>query len=490
MRTPIPAERLQKLQALREKGVDPYPRLFEGAEPIGGFRDRIVDGAMVPVRAAGRITAIRGHGKAAFLDLKDRSGKIQVYFKKDTLGDALYEVYQLLDLGDFIGVDGEVAKTRTGEPTVFAKSFTLLSKSLQPLPAKWHGLKDVQIRYRKRYLDLVSSDDVPKIFLRRADVIREIRAFLDGRGFIEVETPVLHSIAGGATARPFVTHHNALDMDLFMRIALELHLKRLLVGGLERVYEIGRVFRNEGIDATHNPEFTMLEAYQAFTDFTGMMELCETLFANLAKKYFGESRRVPYGELELDFTPPFPRRTYRDLLREHAKVDLEDHEGVKRVAREMKIDVAGLDHYAIANEIFEEAVEPTLLHPTFVTEHPVAICPLAKTKASDPTIAERFELFIAHKELANAFSELNDPIDQEERFRKQVASGSDEVPKEVDVDYVVALEHGLPPAGGIGIGIDRLVMLLTNSHNIREVVLFPLLRRQEGEGPIEVEGEE
>jgi lysyl-tRNA synthetase, class II len=487
MRNPIPEARLQKLQALREKGVDPFPRRFDGAEPIGGFRERIREGEMVPVRAAGRVVAIRNFGKAAFLDVKDRSGRIQVYFKKDAIGDAAYEVYQLLDLGDLIGVEGDLGKTRTGEPTVFAKSFQLLAKSLQPLPAKWHGLKDVEIRYRKRYLDLIASEDVQKIFLRRADVIREVRAFLDGRGFIEVETPVLHSIAGGATARPFVTHHNALDMDLYMRIALELHLKRLLVGGLERVYEIGRIFRNEGIDATHNPEFTMLEAYQAYTDMSGMMELVETLFASLALKYFGESRRVPYGERELNFTPPFARRTYRDLLREHASVDLDDREGVKRVAQALKIDAAGRDHWDLANEIFEETVEPKLIDPTFVTEHPVAICPLAKAKASDPTVAERFELFVDHKELANAFSELNDPIDQEERFRKQVESGSDEVPKEVDVDYVVALEHGLPPAGGIGIGIDRLVMLLTNSHNIREVVLFPLLRRQEGEGPIEVE---
>jgi lysyl-tRNA synthetase class 2 len=480
MRTPIPRERLQKLQALEEKGVDPFGRRFDDALPIGDGVRRALAGETGAFRAAGRIVAIRGHGKAAFLDLKDRTGRIQVYLKKDVVGERLFEIYQLLDLGDFLGVEGDLGKTRTGEPTIFASSFTLLTKSLQPLPEKWHGLKDVEIRYRKRYLDLVSNDEVTAVFLRRAEIIRRIRAFLDSRGFIEVETPTMHAIAGGATARPFVTHHNALDLELYLRVALELHLKRLLVGGLDRVYEIGRIFRNEGIDSRHNPEFTMLEAYQAYTDYNGMMELAQTLLSSLAEAFFGPARRVPYGGREIDFTPPFRRASYRDLLREHASADIDDHGALKRVAHDLRLDVSGLDAHGVANEIFEETVEPKLVDPTFVVDYPLPICPLAKAKRSDPSLAERFELFVDGTEIANAFTELNDPIDQEERFRRQVAAGGDEVPREVDVDFVIALEHGMPPAGGIGIGIDRLTMILTNSPSIREVILFPLLRPQEG----------
>ncbi len=481
MRSPIPSDRLQKLKALRERGVEPYPYRFPEARPIRDVLASLRDDATVEARSAGRIVAIRGHGKAAFVDLKDRTGRIQVYFKRDALGEDAFEAYKLLDLGDIIGVDGTVAKTRTGEPTIFATAFSLLTKTLQPLPEKWHGLKDVEIRYRKRYLDLLSNEDVQRIFIRRAEIVRDIRAFLDERGFIEVETPTMHAIAGGAAARPFITHHNALDMDLYLRIALELHLKRLLVGGLERVYEIGRIFRNEGIDTRHNPEFTMLEAYQAYTDYHGMMELSESLLARLAERYFGPECRVPYGDGTLDCKPPFKRRSYRELVREHAGVDVEDRAGLARVARQLELDVAGLDLPHLANEIFEETCEPKLVDPTFVVDYPLAICPLAKSKAGEPTVAERFELFVNGTELANAFSELNDPIDQEERFVRQVASNDEEAPKEVDVDFVQALEHGMPPAGGIGIGIDRLVMLFTNSHSIREVILFPLLRKQEGE---------
>ena len=467
--------RIEKLNKLREKGVDPYGACYNNATPL----KEVVDGYSEEdegkkVKCAGRIMTMRRQGKASFLHIKDWSGKLQVYVKMNTVGEEKYEIFRLLDLGDIIGVEGGLVKTRTGEITVFADDLTVLSKALLPPPEKWHGLKDVEIRYRQRYIDLSSNDDVMDLFLKRSSIIKSIRNFLDNRKFVEVETPMMQAIPGGAVARPFITHHNSLDMELFLRIAPELYLKRLLVGGMERVYEINRNFRNEGLSTRHNPEFTMMELYQAYSDYNGMMELTETLISGLAHDLYGPFE-VPYGERTIDLSPPWQRSTFSELLSKYASVDLDDEEGLKAKGKELGMDVKGVHKDIIAEHIFGELVEKELWNPTFVIDYPVSICPLTKACEDNPNLAQRFEMYIATMELANSYSELNEPLEQSKRFHEQAA---DDTEGKIDEDFLKALKYGMPPAGGLGIGIDRLVMILTNSASIRDVILFPLLRQQ------------
>ena len=467
--------RIAKLEKLRELGVDPFGRRYTGASAIGDIVESYnADEEGKPVKAAGRITQIRGHGKAAFFDIADWTGKMQVYVRKDRVGDETFDLFKLLDLGDIVGVEGGLFKTRTGEISIFADIVTPLTKSLLPPPEKWHGLRDVEIRYRQRYVDLVANREVLETFLSRTQIIREFRRVLDERGFVEVETPMMQPIPGGAAARPFITHHNTLDIDLYLRIAPELYLKRLLVGGMERVYEINRNFRNEGISTRHNPEFTMLEAYQAYANYEDMMELTEAIIAASADRARG-GRQFAYGESELDLTPPWPRRKYADLLLEHAGVAIDDQKGIIDKARALQIETEGAPFDVVANEVFEETVEKRLWQPTFVLDYPKALCPLTKACDDNSDFAQRFELYIAGMEIANAYSELNDPLEQEQRFREQLELAEGEV-REIDHDFLRAQKHGMPPAGGLGIGIDRVVMLLTNSASIRDVILFPLLR--------------
>ena len=467
--------RIEKLNKLREKGVDPYGACYNNATPL----KEVVDGYSEEdegkkVKCAGRIMTMRRQGKASFLHIKDWSGKLQVYVKMNTVGEEKYEIFRLLDLGDIIGVEGGLVKTRTGEITVFADDLTVLSKALLPPPEKWHGLKDVEIRYRQRYIDLSSNDDVMDLFLKRSSIIKSIRNFLDNRKFVEVETPMMQAIPGGAVARPFITHHNSLDMELFLRIAPELYLKRLLVGGMERVYEINRNFRNEGLSTRHNPEFTMMELYQAYSDYNGMMELTETLISGLAHDLYG-TFEIPYGERTIDLSPPWQRSTFSELLSKYASVDLDDEEGLKAKGKELGMDVKGVHKDIIAEHIFGELVEKELWNPTFVIDYPVSICPLTKACEDNPNLAQRFEMYIATMELANSYSELNEPLEQSKRFHEQAA---DDTEGKIDEDFLKALKYGMPPAGGLGIGIDRLVMILTNSASIRDVILFPLLRQQ------------
>ncbi|MEQ8763847.1 MAG: lysine--tRNA ligase [Planctomycetota bacterium] len=474
-------DRKEKLDRLAELGREVWPRRFEGAQAT----EKAVQAAppeeeggesSETFRVAGRLQALRRFGKAGFGDLYDRTGKIQIGFQKDRLSEEDFKVYKLLDLGDIVGIEGKIGRTKTGEVTIWADRVELLTKALAPPPAKWHGLQDHELRYRRRYVDLYANREVLETFRTRSGIVRHLRAFLDERGFLEVETPMLHPIAGGAAARPFITHHNTLDMELYLRIAPEHFLKRLIVGGLERVYEIGRNFRNEGISTRHNPEFTMLELYQAYADYNDIIDLTEAMLGGVFETFAGGSS-IAVGDRTIDVSRPWKRARYEDLLKEHAGIGFGDPAAVQAKAKELKLDIAGLDPWKAINEIFEATVEPTLIEPTFVIDYPKAICPLAKADPERPEIAERFELFINRLEIANAFSELNDPIDQEERFRAQVATKDEEAPAEVDLDYVRALSHGMPPAGGLGVGIDRLVMLVTNSPSIRDVILFPLLRR-------------
>ncbi|MDI3258076.1 MAG: lysine--tRNA ligase [Kyrpidia sp.] len=480
--------RLEKLQALREMGVDPFghrwlpSHLAVEVLRFAGHRSKEeLERDGLRVRVAGRIMTKRGHGKASFAHILDRSGQIQIYVRLDRVGEHNYQLFDLLDLGDIVGVEGEVLRTNRGEVTVFADRVELLTKSLRPLPAKWHGLRDVEHRYRRRYVDLIVNPDVRHTFLLRSRIIQAMRRFLDERGFLEVETPTMHAVAGGAAARPFVTHHNALDMRLFMRIALELHLKRLIVGGLERVYEIGRIFRNEGISTKHNPEFTMMELYQAYSDFRDMMNLTETMIASIAQEVLGTTR-ITYQGREIDLTPPWRRESMVDLIRRHVGIDFRHVSGAdeaRALAEKRGVELKpGMGFGHIVNECFEQKVEHLLVQPTFVYGHPVEISPLAKRNEEDPRFTERFELFIVGREHANAFSELNDPIDQRRRFLDQLEDriqGQEEV-HEMDEDFLMALEYGMPPTGGLGVGVDRLVMLLTDQPSIRDVLLFPLLR--------------
>ena len=468
-------ERLDKLQMLYEKGIVPYGKRFDNTQSINAIIEKFIpEQNDIKVRAAGRIMTIRPHGKTAFMDIRDWTGKIQVYIKLDKIGAEKFEIFKYLDLGDIIGADGTLFKTRTGEITIYADDFTILSKSLLTPPEKWHGLKDVELRHRQRYVDLFTNPEVMETFLKRVKIIKYIRRFLDERGFVEVETPMMQSIPGGAVARPFITHHNALDIDLYLRIAPELYLKRLLVGGMERIYEINRNFRNEGISTRHNPEFTMMELYQAYSDYNGMMELTESLITSLVKEIHG-GYVIPFGDITIDTTPPWRRATFSELLKECGGVSIDDEAGLIRKSKELSLETNGIDKDNMANNIFEQVVEQTLVNPSFVIDYPTSICPLTKTCEYDKRFAQRFELYIASMEIANSYSELNDAIDQDKRFNEQLGTESD-ITGKIDEDFLTALKYGMPPAGGLGIGVDRLIMILTNNVSIREVILFPLLK--------------
>lgn len=481
----LEASRREKLKRLEQLGIDPWGGRFDGHQAIAAILARqaeIVADATGElhgphVRAAGRIILRRIQGKKMqFLHLQDWTGRLQVLLSRSLVGDDNWAVVECLDLGDIIGVDGQFKRTRTGEPTIFAERVYFLTKSIETPPAKHEGLADPELRQRMRYLDLVHSEGVLERFLRRTRIIQSIRSTLAAEGFVEVEGPTLHAVAGGAAARPFVTHHNALDIDLYLRIALELHLKRLLVGGMERVYELGRVYRNEGISARHNPEFTMLEVYQAYGDYRSMMDLTEKLIVQ-AIAASGQGLRLAWGSLELDFTLPFARKTYHELFREHTGVSPENPVAVAEYAQSLGLETTGRHPDVIKNAVFEAKVEDRLVGPVFVTDYPASICPLTKRRRDNPELAERFELFVAGMEVANAYTELNDPDLQEELFSRQLEGlPEEESMARMDRDFLRALRHGMPPAGGLGIGIDRLVMLLTNSPTIREVILFPLLR--------------
>ncbi len=481
--------RLEKLERIAALGIDPWGQRFDGHQAIAAVRALPVPPAEAgaepsgpTVRVAGRIMLRRGQGKVYFLDLRDWTEHIQIFVGKKQVGDSGWSIVEQLDLGDLIGVDGRLGYTKTGELTVFAERITFLAKSLLPPPEKWHGLTDVEQRYRQRYVDLFSNPESLAVFIGRSNLIASFRRTMAARGFLEVETPTMQSIAGGAAAKPFITHHNALDLDLFLRIALELHLKRLLVGGMERVFEIGRVYRNEGLSPRHNPEFTMMEAYQAYANYEVMMDLTEALICGAIESIGGGYQR-PWGETTIDFTPPWPRRTYADLLSEFAGVDPVDFPMVKAKAESCGLATAGKDPDVVISELFEAVVEEHLTGPIFVIDYPAAICPLTKRKASNPRVAERFELFVHGIELANAYTELNDPRLQEELFSKQlVGLAAEESMAKKDDDFVRALKHGMPPAGGLGIGIDRLCMILLNRSTIRDVILFPLLRPEAAGG--------
>jgi len=474
--------RRMKLSELQESGKDPFKIIkYDVTHHSKEIHDNFeqLEGSQVSV--AGRIMSRRGMGKASFCDLQDRDGKIQLYVRIDEIGEEAYEEFKKYDIGDIAGAKGEVFRTHKGEISIKVTSITLLAKSLKPLPEKWHGLKDVDLRYRQRYLDLIINPDVRKTFFTRSRILTEIRRFLDERGFLEVETPILNTIPGGAAARPFITHHNTLDIDLYLRIAPELYLKRLIVGGMEKVYEMGRMFRNEGMSIKHNPEFTMMEVYEAYNDYKGMMELTETLISTVAQKVLGTTK-ITYQGQEIDLTPPWPRLTMREAVLKYTGVDfdkVETDEEARRIAREMHIEVEGnLTRGEVMNLLFEEKVEENLVQPTFIMDYPVEISPLTKRKPDNPQLTERFELFITGREMANAYSELNDPIDQKQRFIEQVRKreAGDEEANMMDDDFITALEYGMPPTGGLGIGIDRLVMLLTDSYSIRDVLLFPTMK--------------
>jgi len=508
----LEAARREKLRKIAELGLDPWGGRLDDITAIVAARERIGEvkyvvtetGAEVElpdlsaagadfdfrawkaeqgkgeisgpkVRVAGRIILQRPTGKLIFVNLRDRTGDIQLFIGKKQVGDD-WELAQQFDLGDLIAADGMLGVTNTGEVTVFVEKLYFLAKSIEPPPEKYHGLSDPELRQRMRYLDLTYGEGVRQRFVARSRVVQSIRSTLADQGFLEIEGPTLHSIAGGAAARPFVTHHNALDIKLYMRIALELHLKQLLVGGMERVYELGRVYRNEGISPKHNPEFTMLEVYQAYGDYRSMMDLTESLILN-ALDAIGAGRHVRYGEATIDFTPPFARRRYDELFAEHTGVDPTDHDAIAALAAEIGFETAGRHRDVIKNDVFEEKVEDSLAGPVFVTDYPASICPLTKRKPDNPDVAERFELFIQGMEVANAYTELNDPDLQQKLFETQLAGLSDEESMaKMDHEFIRALRHGMPPAGGLGVGVDRLVMLLTGCQTIRDAILFPLLR--------------
>ena len=496
-------QRRKKLHEIEALGLGAYPHKYTWThtpkQAIAQFGERSTEqlsAERVALRVAGRIVALRPHGKAAFGHILGDGKRLQIYVKLDVVGEKAYKLFQLLDLGDIIGVTGHLFRTKTNELTVWVEHLELLSKALLPLPEKWHGLADIEQRFRRRYLDLIVTERTHDVFLRRARIMKELRSFFDERGYIEVETPMMHPILGGATARPFVTHHNTFDVDLYLRIAPELYLKRLVVGGLDRVYEINRNFRNEGIDAIHQPEFTMLEFYQAYSDYSDLMDMTEELFQDLLENVCG-TIVIPYGDQEIDFSK-FERLSMREAICKFwpsgagpapQSSDFATPGNPRSIAERYNqyarssmptLDLVhtgtNLSDGELIGELFEVIAESHLFQPTFIYDFPAEISPLSKCRADDPSIAERFELFIAGMEIANGFSELNDPAEQERRFRAQVEKGGHEMPKEVDTDYIRALSHGLPPTAGEGIGIDRLVMLLTDSHAIREVILFPLLR--------------
>lgn len=508
------AARMAKMQKIVDMGIDPWGHHFPDRQLTSEIRSRsseikyrLADGKVIElpnfetsqpdetidyrawktqqgtgeefgpkVRVAGRIVLMRPTGKLIFINLRDWTGDIQIFIGKAQVGDHDFELAHLFDLGDWIGVDGRLGRTNTGELTVFAEKLHFMCKTMEPPPEKHAGLQDAELKQRQRYLDLTYNDGVMQTFLNRTKIVQSIRETLRKRGFCEVEGPTLHTIAGGAAARPFLTHHNTLDMPLVLRIALELHLKRLLVGGIERVYELGRVYRNEGISPRHNPEFTMLEAYQAFGNYEEMMDLTEQIISD-ALAVTGQGHQVMWGDKAIDFTPPFARKTYDELFRENTKLDPTDQAGIFQLAKKLGLNPEGKHPDVVKSEVFEEKVEDSLKGPIFVIDYPASICPLTKRKTSDPNVAERFELFVHGMELANAYTELNDPILQEQLFRTQLQGQKEEDSMaKMDHDFILSLRNGMPPAGGLGIGIDRLVMLLTNSRSIRDVVLFPLLR--------------
>ncbi len=479
-------QRKRKLLELKELGVDPYGGVFETTHSASEIFEKYgeVDGEKlekepVEVKVAGRIVAWRSFGKAAFSHIQDSTGKIQLYFRKDILGER-FKIVKKFDIGDIIGVKGKLFRTKTNELTILVEDFQFLTKSLRPLPEKWHGLKDIELRYRQRYVDLIVNPEVRDTFKKRSEIIKFIRDYLEKEGFIEVETPMMHQIPGGAAARPFKTHHNALDIDLYLRIAPELYLKRLLVGGYERVFELNKNFRNEGISTKHNPEFTMLEFYVAYKDYNFLMDFTEKMFTELLKKVVG-GMKIQFGEYEIDFTPPWPRIPMYEALKKYGVPEeiFRDYHKARAWAKENGVEVKDAPTLAkLLDEIFKEKVEPNLIQPTFIIDYPVELSPLAKRKKDNPDLVERFELFVAQREIANAFTELNDPQDQRERFLKQVEAKKqgDEEAHWMDEDFIRALEYGMPPAAGEGIGIDRLVMILTGSTSIRDVILFPQMK--------------
>ncbi|MBB5174876.1 lysine--tRNA ligase [Texcoconibacillus texcoconensis] len=485
--------RREKLNELQNLGIDPFGARFERThsaqsmfdECDGYSKDELSENEF-PITIAGRIMTKRGKGKAGFAHIQDLTGQVQIYVRKDAVGEEQYELFSSVDIGDFVGVTGVAFKTKVGELSVKVNDFTILSKSLRPLPDKYHGLKDVEQRYRQRYLDLIVNPEVRDTFVLRSKILQSMRRYLDNNGYLEVETPTMHSIPGGASARPFVTHHNALDMTLYMRIAIELHLKRLIVGGLEKVYEIGRVFRNEGISTRHNPEFTMIELYEAYADYQDIMNLTEQLIAHVTNEVHG-TMVVSYEDNEVDLSPGWKRVHMVDAIKEHTGVDfwkeMSDEEALA-LAKEHNVPVKETMSFGhVVNEFFETFVEEKLIQPTFVYGHPIDISPLAKKNEEDPRFTDRFELFIVGREHANAFTELNDPIDQRERFEAQLVereNGDDEAHM-MDEDFLESLEYGMPPTGGLGIGIDRLVMLLTGSQSIRDVLLFPQMRHRDSD---------
>ena len=505
--------RRAKLDKYKELGLDPFGQAFEqkdhslevkslAEKEINAFKEshkdlseedlknqlhEFLEEKNIQVKVAGRIMFIRKMGKASFFSIQDKQGKIQVYIKRDIVGEENYDLFKMADIGDFVGIEGNVMVTMTGEVTINCQKYTHLVKSLRPLPEKFHGLTDLEERYRRRYLDLIMNEESKRVAIQRPRIIRAMQEYFDSEGFIEVETPVLQNIQGGATARPFITHHNALDANFYLRIATELHLKRLLVGGLERVYEIGRIFRNEGMDKTHNPEFTTVELYEAFGDLTSMMNICEGVIRHAATKVFNKDEFInpfdPEGD-KINIGKPFRRVTMCDVIKEQTGVDFKNNNYTFEEACELakKHNVKVEPHFIsvghIINAFFEEYGEKTLVQPTFLCGHPIEISPLTKKDPEDPRFVQRFELFIGGKEFANAYTELNDPIDQKERFEEQLAekaAGNDEA-NEMDTDFVEALEYGMPPAGGIGIGVDRLVIFLTESQSIRDVILFPQMK--------------
>ncbi|BAQ09524.1 lysyl-tRNA synthetase [Bacillus sp. OxB-1] len=483
--------RRQKMEDIRESGLDPFGARFERTHLSNEIREQYdqlskeeLDETSHEVVIAGRIMTKRGKGKAGFAHIQDLGGQIQIYVRQDAVGEEAYKLFTSADLGDIVGIKGTVFKTKVGELSVKALEFTFLTKALRPLPEKFHGLQDIEQRYRQRYLDLIATEGSKETFILRSRIIQSMRRYLDEIGFLEVETPMLHAIAGGASARPFITHHNALDMTLYMRIAIELHLKRLIVGGLEKVYEIGRVFRNEGISTRHNPEFTMLELYEAYADYQDIMELTENLIAHVAQDVLGTTK-VKYGEDEINLSPGWTRLHMADAVKQYTGVDFWTEmtkEEAHALAKEHGVEVTNMMEVGhVLNEFFEQKVEEQLVQPTFIYGHPVEISPLAKKNPEDERFTDRFELFIVRREHANAFTELNDPIDQRERFEAQLLEkeqGNDEA-HEMDDDFIEALEYGLPPTGGLGIGIDRLVMLLTNAQSIRDILLFPQMRSKD-----------
>jgi len=485
----ITQQRRQKLDRIRGRGINPYPygyhRSHTTQQAIALLKQQEDSGKTEasPVNIAGRIMANRPMGKTSFLDIRDGSGKIQLYFRSDLLGEASYKLLKDIDIGDIIGVSGKLLRTKSGEPTLEVENYTLLAKSLQPLPEKWHGLSDIDKRYRQRYLDLIANTEVKEIFQVRSQVIAAIRQFLNQRGFLEVETPVLQPSAGGALARPFTTHHHTLDQDFYLRIAHELHLKRLIIGGFDKVYELGRTFRNEGISTKHNPEFTMLESYEAYADYNDVMNMVEEMVSEISRQVLGTDK-VEFGGNTLSLKPPWQRLELRQAIIKYSGIDFDqypDADSLRAAMLKLKMEVdPQKDRGRLIDELISTFVEPNMIQPTFILDYPVEMSPLAKTKPDDDRLVERFEAFAGGMEIANAFTELNDPIEQRQRFlqqqRERQAEG--EEVETIDEDFLLALEYGMPPTGGLGVGIDRLVMLLTNQQSIREVILFPQLREK------------